>query len=103
MEYLDRYAAEVAGTALVYDGESYPYFFADQNGDGVKDTADGSSVAYNAWTPRLLRAAYNWKLVTADPGAFAHNPAYALQLLYDSIEDMTVALGEDIEALDLLR
>lgn len=103
MAYLDRYAAEVAGTGLVYDGTSYPYFFADQNGDGVKDTAEGRSVAYNAWTPRLLRAAYNWKLVTADPGAFAHNPAYAFQLLYDSIEDMAQAVGDDMGSLGLLR
>mgnify|MGYP002622431476 FL=1 len=103
MEYLDRYAAEVAGTAMVYDGQSYPYFFADRNGDGLKDIGDDGNVAYNAWTPRLLRAAYNWKLVTADPGAYAHNPAYALELLYDSIEDMATALNENFEDLDLLR
>ena len=103
MEYLDRYASDVAGTPLVYDGGSYPYFFADQNGDGVKDTNDEGSVAYNRWTPRMLRAAYNWKLVTADPGAFVHNPAYALELLYDSIEDLTAPLGVDMETLNLLR
>lgn len=103
MAYLDQYAEEIAGTPLVYDGHSYPYFFADANGDDVPDTSEGSGVAYTSWTPRMLRAAYNWKLVTADPGAFVHNPHYALELLYDSIEDLTQPLGLDIEALGLLR
>jgi formate-dependent nitrite reductase cytochrome c552 subunit len=51
----------------------------------------------------MLRAAYNWKLVTADPGAHVHNPAYALQLLYDSIEDLAGPLGVDMGTLGLLR
>ena len=44
-----------------------------------------------------------WKLVTADPGNYAHNPQYALQLLYDSIADVAGPLGVEMEALDLLR
>jgi hypothetical protein len=88
---------------MVYDGARYPYFFLDANGDGVSDETDGRPVAYNAWTPRSLRAAYNWKLVTADPGSYAHNPHYALELLYDSIEDLSGPLGFDIDELNLLR
>ena len=88
---------------MVYDGSRYPYFFTDANSDGVIDQAEGKAIAYNGWTPRSLRTAYNWKLVTADPGNYAHNPAYALELLYDSIEDLSDALGIDLEGLNLLR
>ncbi|PWJ16951.1 cytochrome C [Jannaschia seohaensis] len=97
------YTDDVVGSPVIYDGTRYPYFFADANGDGAIDMADGRPVAYVAWTPRSLRTAFNWKLVTADPGNFAHNPHYALELLYDSIEDLSDPLGVDIEALDLLR
>lgn len=103
MQTITRYGVEVAGTAILYDGARYPYFFADANGDGAVDTAEGRPVAYGSWTPRMLRAAYNWKLVTADPGAYAHNPAYALQLLHDSIADLAEAMDMDFEALGLLR
>ena len=97
------YAAEVAGKPMVYDGGSYPYFFADANGDGLADQAEGRLVAYDTWTPRLLRATFNWKVVTADPGIHAHNPVYALELLYDSIEDLADPLGVEMETLGLLR
>ena len=100
---LGDYAAQVAGTAMVYDGNRHPYFFADANGDGRADEADGRPVPFNAWTPRLLKAAYNWKFVTADPGAFAHNPHYVLELLYDSIEDLGGPLDLDMAAAGLHR
>ncbi|MEZ5883898.1 MAG: cytochrome C [Paracoccaceae bacterium] len=103
MQLLKEYAAGVAGTAMVYDGHRHPYFFADANGDGQADQAEGKPVAYNAWTPRLLRAAFNWKLVTADPGAYAHNPHYALELLYDSTEDLAQRLGLDVAAMGIRR
>ncbi|MGI3165754.1 cytochrome C [Pseudooceanicola sp. 200-1SW] len=103
METLVAYTSEVAGTALVFEAH-YPYFFADTNGDGVADQAEGRAVTYAAWTPRSLRAAYNWKLVTADPGIYAHNPHYALELLYDSIEDLAGATDSvDFDTLNILR
>lgn len=103
LDVLKGYAAEVAGAPVIYDGNRYPYFFADDNGDGVVDTADGSPVAYASWTPRSLRAAYNWKLVTADPGNYAHNPEYSLELLHDAIADLAEPLGLDMQAMGLLR
>lgn len=98
-----EYAGSVAGTPMLYDGHQHPYFFTDANGDGRIDAAEGRPVAYDAWTPRLLKAAYNWKFVTADPGAFAHNPHYALELLYDSIEDLAQPLGYDIQSWNIRR
>ena len=103
LDSVKSYAADIAGVPMVYDGNSYPYFFTDANGDGVIDQSDGRNVAYNGWTPRSLRAAYNWKLVTSDPGNYAHNPHYALELLYDSIEDLSGPLGIDMATLNLLR
>lgn len=38
-----------------------------------------------------LKAAYNYRFVKAEPGAFAHNGPYALQLLHDSYADLTGA------------
>ncbi|MBP0483519.1 cytochrome C [Sagittula sp. M10.9X] len=103
MKLIEAYTDEVAGVPVIYDGSRYPYFFADANRDGAVDMADGNPVAYASWTPRSLRAAFNWKLVTADPGNYAHNPVYSLELLYDAIEDLGEPLGVDVDDLDLLR
>lgn len=100
---IEKYAVEIAGVPVRYDGHRHPYFFADANGDGVADTVDGKPVAYNAWTPRLLKAAYNWKFVGSDKAIHVHNPHYALELLHDSIEDLSVPLGVDFDRFGLLR
>jgi hypothetical protein len=89
---VQQYAETKAGTSIVYDAASYPYFFVDANKDGKADTNDKGPIAYNAWSPRLLEAAYNYQYSIKDPGAFAHNPMYVMQFLYDSIKD----LGGDV-------
>ena len=92
---IQKYAADKAGTPIVYDAASYPYFFvADKDGKIAKDDK-GASIGYNAFTPRLLKAAYNYQYSIKDPGAFAHNPQYVMQFLYDSIKD----LGGDVKGL----
>ncbi len=48
---------------------------------------------YATWTPRLLQAAYNYQYVAKDPGGFAHNAKYILQVLYDSLNDIGDASG----------
>ena len=86
---MQEYAVATVETAIVYNSAAYPYFFTDTNGDGVADADE--SVRDNGfanWTPRLLQAAYNYQYVQKDPGAFAHNGAYILQVLYDSLEDL---------------
>ena len=62
---------------------NYPYWGAANDGEDL------------FWTPTLLRSAYNYQYVKKDPGGFAHNGAYVLQLLYDSIE----AVGGDVSAM----
>ncbi|MBO0755675.1 MAG: hypothetical protein J2P54_07425 [Bradyrhizobiaceae bacterium] len=91
------YAKTVVGKPIVYDLDSYPYFFNDADGSGIttKDKAKFPN-RYKSWTPRLLKAAYNYQFVTKDPGAYAHNPVYALQLLYDSINDLGAKATIDV-------
>jgi hypothetical protein len=86
---IQSYSVQVVGTPIVYDLTTYPYFFIDSNGNGNLDAEENLlENSYNAWTPRLLRAAYNYNYVTHDPGAYAHNSDYILQVLYDSLEDL---------------
>ena len=85
---IQAYAKDKLQAPIVYSGASYPYFFNDTNGNGVADPDElNSDNGYKAWTPRLLRAAYNYQWVAKDPGAFAHNGKYILQILYDSIKN----------------
>lgn len=94
---IQSYATEVAGTAVVYASANYPYFFVDTNGDGA--VSDGEAAypnRYQSWTPRLLRAAYNYQFVAKDPGAYTHNPHYAIQLLHDSLESLSESVDVDM-------
>jgi hypothetical protein len=87
---IQSYAKDVVGTQIVYDAHSYPYFFADSNGNGAKDDDEG---AYKEFTPRLAQAVYNYQFVAKDHGAYAHNAPYVIQLMSDSIQD----LGEKVK------
>jgi len=91
LDALQSYAVEVADTPIVYDSSRHPYFFDDGEGE------DRSP--YSAWTPRLLRAAYNYHFVVKDPGAYAHNPRYVMQLLYDSLHDLSEQAAVDMDGL----
>lgn len=94
---LQAYAAATEGVDnIIYDKSSFPYFFIDTNADGV-GTPDEVNFGnrYVTWTPRLLRAAYNYQYALKDPGAYAHNPPYIIQVLYDSLED----IGADMTGL----
>lgn len=86
---IQAYATETAGTGIVYESHSHPYWFIDTNGNGTADPEEvNGDNRFVTWTPNLLRAAYNYQYVQKDPGAFAHNADYILQLLYDSLESI---------------
>jgi len=85
---IQAYAAETIGAPIVYS-DSYPYWMNDTNGNGQADPDEvNRSNAYASWSPRLVRTIYTYTYIKADPGAFAHNPSYAVQLVYDALEDL---------------
>lgn len=94
---IQNYARDVIGTPIAYDLAFYPYFFIDTDGNGLVDPEEAKfENKYNSWSPRLLRAAYNYNYVQHDAGAFAHNSEYTLQVLYDSLEDV----GAEVSGLE---
>jgi hypothetical protein len=98
MQAIQAYGKEVAGSSIVYDGGSYPYFFIDTNDNGTADTEEVSSDnAYASWTGRLVKATYNYQMSVKDPGAFAHNAKYVIELLYDSIADLNTQLSTPVD------
>ena len=72
---IQAYASDTVGTPIKYNSHAYPYWFTEDD------------ERYGTWTPRLLQAAYNYQYAAKDPGGFAHNGKYVIQLLYDSIAD----------------
>ena len=79
---IQAYAVNTAGTAIIYNPNQYPYWFGDLDGNGEINGEEGN---FPAWTPNLLRAAYNYQDTEKEPGAYAHNTSYTLQILYDSL------------------
>jgi len=94
---IQDYAKTVAGKPVVYSAPDFPYFFVDSNGDGKPDKAETKFPnRYMNWTPRMMKAAYNYQFVSKDPGAFAHNPHYAIELLHDSLNDLGAKVKVDL-------
>ncbi len=91
---IQTYARSIGGKPIGYEPDTHPYFFVDTDGNG-SISADEAKAAnrYNAYTPRLLKATYNYQAVKKDPGAYAHNPKYVIQLLHDSLK----SLGEKVQ------
>ncbi|MCA9686917.1 MAG: OmpA family protein, partial [Myxococcales bacterium] len=52
---------------------------------------------FTAWTPRLLRAVYNYHTARQDYGAYAHNGRYIVKLLHDSISDLNGQLSDPVD------
>ena len=113
---IQRYATVKAGHGICYLASTNPYWFIDTNGSGgfcdtaeadpcnvyssvTGTTLDANSVACVAgkqhtgyYTPRLLRAAFNYQIYVKEPGAWAHNPRYIIEMLYDSLVDLDIGL-----------
>lgn len=97
---IQAYGTETANAPIGYAYGTFPYFFNDTNGD-TQISADEAIFPnrYQSWTPRLLKAAYNYQVVQKDPGGYVHNPTYLLQLLYDSLESLSVRVDLDMSVL----
>lgn len=97
---IKAYAKEVAKADIVYNPAAFPYWFGDANANGKFDSGEKP---YASWTPRLLMAAYNYQVASKDPGIYAHNPKYAVQILYDSLESLNGAGGLKVDMTGLVR
>lgn len=81
-EAMRAYALTYTGVGIIYNKHKHPYFFAEGSDDQ----------RYNSWTPRLLKAAYNYHVSKNDKGAYTHNLRYVRQLLQTSIDDIKSVL-----------
>ena len=98
---IQLYASEVIGSPIIW-ADQHPYLFVDSNGNGEVDEDEVRRVnAYSKFTPRLLRAGFNYQFSIEDPGAYIHNGKYVLQLMYDSIEDLASVVK--VTYSDLIR
>ncbi|WP_051645926.1 hypothetical protein [Allgaiera indica] len=94
------YASKVTGRPIVCSATAYPYFFNYLNANGVVDESEMAFPnRYRSWTPRLMRASYNYQFTGKDPGAFAHNCRYAIELLIDSLKDLARAAPVEVTGL----
>jgi hypothetical protein len=80
--------AELSAAGVVYNADQYPYFF------------DAAGESFAAWTPRLLKAAYNYQVASKDHGSHAHGGKYIIQLLYDSIEALNSEAVAGLRRID---
>ncbi len=95
---IQTYARQISKRSIGYSFDNYPYFFIDVDQSGRLETDEiRFENRYNAWTPRLLRAAYNYESSMRDRGAYAHNAKYVIQLLYDSISSLNAAIWDPID------
>jgi hypothetical protein len=93
---IQAYAVEVIGIPIVYSNQS-PQWLVDLNENGIADEDEiNSDNAYPEWTPRLVKATYNYHLVVESAGGFIHNPRYVIQLLFDTIEDLSEVVPVDM-------
>lgn len=103
-QVIRAYANSVVGVSIAYDTHVYPYFFKDVNDNGEVDESEANyGNRYSSWTPRLLRAAYNYQVVQKDHGGFAHGGKYLIQLLFDSIMDTNSAVPNPVAVGPLTR
>lgn len=97
---MQTYTLQISDTALGYQPAHSPHFFVDENSDG-KISLDEARLdnRFQFWTPRLLKAAFNYHLIQSDAGAYAHGGKYAIQLLWDSIENLNEVLESPVELI----
>jgi hypothetical protein len=99
-----KYTADKSLTQICYNAAVYPYWFKDNapSTDGTCVTADATFAnKYGPWNPRLLRAAYNYQVSVKDPGAFAHNAKYIIELLFDSLENVNAGIANAANKRDM--
>lgn len=102
---IHTYTKEKATKPTCYAPDSHPYWFIDADSSGPTcDAAEVSSTTrFAEWTPRSLRAAYNYQVASKDPGSWAHNANYIIEVLHDSIQDVAAGTEAEIDTSALVR
>jgi hypothetical protein len=110
---IQKYSAKLgnvnAGTSTIcFDDARYSYWFVATAADITNGTCTGTvgwgtiadatktppvADSNTRWTPRLVRATYNYKFLAQDAGAWIHNPRYAAQIMYDAVKDLNAGLA----------
>ena len=97
---LNKYSLATTETGFGFKLDSYPYGFIDTNKDGMIDESEGIFPnKYATFTPRMLKASFNYMFVQKEPAAYLHNAKYVLQLMFDSIEDLSSVSGVTTQGL----
>jgi hypothetical protein len=95
---IQQYARTVGGSAIAFTEAAHPYWHTDTNGNGRIDPEEVRPAnRYQAYTPRLMQAIYNYSFALRDPGAAYHNGRYTAQLLYDSLESLAASGKAGVE------
>jgi len=87
---IQAYATSI-GNPIIYNPSRYPYFFKDDNGNGLVDAGETSRYTFDA---SLVKATYNYQFSLKEPHGYIHNSRYMAQLLVDTIG----FLGGDVSA-----
>jgi len=94
LDTMQAYARTVTKAPIAYDPNTNPYYFNDLNNNGQVDSNEATSAnAYNKFSNRLLRAAYNYQVSVKEPCGYVHNGKYMIELIYDSIADLNTQLA----------
>jgi hypothetical protein len=101
---IQQYTAEESLGAICYDAAAYPYWFKDTDANGTCEASEANyGNRFAPFTARLMKATYNFQVASKDPGGFAHNSKYLIQLVYDAIADLNQALTLPVDLSNAVR
>ena len=102
---IQSYASAELGQPICYSSDAYPYWFRSASGANAECTEDEAvgDNAFEQWTPRLVRAAYNYQMARKDPGAYVHNGRYIVKLLHDAITDINTVITPPVDMSEAMR
>lgn len=104
MSAMQAYSTAKGFGGVCYAEAVYPYWFKDTDADGACGEGEAAFPnRYTAWSGRLVKAAYNYQVSLKDPGAFAHNAKYMIQVLHDSVSDLSTHLAQPTLLGDAVR